>query len=183
MNIAMAVFALLGWLVALWAAFRGLQGWTLEGKDVVTFLVAALGWLVAAFQAWMGYLERRELDRNKHIFDGLQYFTGKTQPRNVGIAVIEGYWATAPELRPLFVPLLANQAVYLLAQSDEETAHEADNLRRIIRRLLSLTAAERVPFAEHLQGVVAAAKQWTGRAAKRVPVTQDEVAKWSSNLL
>jgi hypothetical protein len=92
--------------------------------------------------------ERRELQhqaeekqerfrQEEHVLRALDYFTGHTQRRNVGIAIVEGYWSTTPSLQSALVPLLVNQAIYLLEESGQDDApHEADNCRRIMNLIL-----------------------------------------------
>jgi hypothetical protein len=56
--------------------------------------------------------------------------------RNVGIAIVEGYWHSTPGLHGVLIPLLVNQAIYLLEQSAQEDAvHEVDNCNRIMNLL------------------------------------------------
>lgn len=90
--------------------------------------------------------ERTRSRHEEHVIRALDYFTGHTQRRNVGIAIVEGYWHTAPDLRGVLVPLLVNQAVYLLEESNQADAvHEADNCRRIVDLLLRLDAGSISP--------------------------------------
>ena len=97
------------------------------------------------------YNERREIRREEVVLRALEYFTGKTQRRNVGISIVEFHWDATPRLRGVFVPLLVNQAVYLLEQSDQTSErHEADNLRRIMVLLLAArTTAEQPAAADY----------------------------------
>ena len=47
--------------------------------------------------------------------------------------MLQGAWSKAPHLRSIFVPLLVNQALYLLEESEQEEArHERENLDRIM---------------------------------------------------
>lgn len=82
--------------------------------------------------------QRAERDRlQAHVLDSLKWFGGGTQKRSIGIAVIEGSWATFPYLQPTWISVLANQAVYLLAQAKKlaDDALEQENLRRIMALL------------------------------------------------
>jgi len=80
--------------------------------------------------------EREKIRYEEVVLKSLDYFTGQTQRRNVGIAIVEGAWSRTPHLRPVFVPLLVNQAVYLLEESGQaEASHEAENLARIMTLL------------------------------------------------
>ncbi len=86
-----------------------------------------------------------------HLFDSLKWFEGRTQKRSIGIAVIEANWKTVEAMRPTWLAVLTNQAVYLLTKtekteemeeskksekSDEsDAAHEIANLERIMNLL------------------------------------------------
>jgi hypothetical protein len=138
-------------IVAVAVALRG------ESKDVVVGLGAALASaLVTVVLAVLGSQERRQesiqrtaaaereereracLRHEQRAFGALEYFTGDTQRRNVGIAIIEGSWRDVPEMRRVFVPLLANQASYLVEKSKQKDAvHEIDNCRRIVGLLIA----------------------------------------------
>jgi hypothetical protein len=87
--------------------------------------------------------DRARIRHEDVVLRALEYFTGKTQRRNVGIAIVEFHWESTPRLRGVFVPLLVNQAVYLLEQSDQTTErHESDNLRRVVALLLGAMDSE-----------------------------------------
>jgi hypothetical protein len=81
---------------------------------------------------------RAERERlQAHVFDSLKWFEGRSQKRSIGIAVIEGNWSTFDDMRPTWLAILTNQAVYLLAESDSKDAsHERANLDRITRLLV-----------------------------------------------
>ena len=93
--------------------------------------------------------QRRQ--REDSVLQALQYFGGRTQVRSVGVSVIDGLWDETPEFRSIFVPLLINQAIYLLEESKQESAkHELFNLRRIMD-LLIRAAPERRHDIRHGQ--------------------------------
>ncbi|MGW3959268.1 hypothetical protein ACWED2_05565 [Amycolatopsis sp. NPDC005003] len=80
--------------------------------------------------------ERTQTRQEENIFHALEYFTGRTQRRNVGISIIEGYWHDIPRLRGILIPLLVNQGKYLLLQSENtDSEHETDNCIRIMQLL------------------------------------------------
>jgi hypothetical protein len=87
------------------------------------------------------YWHRRDAEQARlqaHVLDSLKWFEGKTQKRSIGIAVVEGNWDRFPDLRAMWVPILTNQAEYLLAESGQDDAiHERENLIRIMRLLLA----------------------------------------------
>lgn len=104
-------------------------------NEVITGLIgASVGVTIAVVQAVLGYVERKRTKRDGYLFQAFQYFDGGTQRRNIGIAILEGLWQEAPHLKGLFIPLLVNQAIYLLTGSEQaEARHEQDNLWRIMR--------------------------------------------------
>lgn len=79
--------------------------------------------------------ERDRLRYEQIVLSSLDYFTGqdpKAKRRHCG-PVLQGAWSKMPHLRSIFVPLLVNQAMYLLEESEQEEArHERENLDRII---------------------------------------------------
>jgi hypothetical protein len=81
--------------------------------------------------------EREAERREQHLFDALRFFTGGTQERSAGIAVVEVYWPQVQALRGMLAPLLANQAIYLLNESGQGAKrHERHNLQRLMKLLL-----------------------------------------------
>lgn len=108
-----------------------------------TVIAAVGGWLVAGILAVTAYLERRGEQRHKVLLQALEYLTGGSQKRSVGIALIEGLWEKDfPYLRSL-LPALINQAVYLLLETESrEGRHQFHNWLRIMDLILR---APRVP--------------------------------------
>lgn len=112
----------------------------METQSLVALIVASGGWIFAALQVWLGYNERKHAVTEQHLFEALSWFSGKTQRRNIGISVVEGYWDEIPHLRGILISLLVNQAIYLLRESKQrESEHERNNLCRIMRLLLNFT--------------------------------------------
>jgi hypothetical protein len=131
-------------------------------------LVAGLVSIVLAglsfAERWSERFERARAETESRIFDTLRYFEGGSQTRNVGISVMETYWEDSRllQLRDLCVPLLANQAMYLLRASDQkDKPHEQDNLRRIIALLER--AAEQMRFPQSYESMRKAVREtrWT----------------------
>jgi hypothetical protein len=112
---------------------------------VISIIVAVIGHLDRRQAAAEREVLRRREDQEREslryeqiILSSLDYFTGKTQRRNVGIAMLQGAWSKAPHLRSIFVPLLVNQALYLLEESEQEEArHERENLDRIMELVIN----------------------------------------------
>lgn len=131
--------------------------------------------------------ERARSRHEEHVLRALDYFTGQTQRRNVGIAIVEGYWHATPSLHGVLVPLLVNQAIYLLEQSREEDApHEADNCYRIVDLLLSgYTSSNLDSYYKALLDAVmrrSAQKGAFGTGRRGVDVKQETLEQWATAL-
>ena len=153
-------------------------------NEVIAALIgASVGVTIAIVQAVLGYLERKRSRRDANLFQAFQYFDGGTQRRNIGIAIIEGLWQEAPHLQGLFVPLLANQAIYLLTASEQsEARHEQDNLRRIMG-LVTAPAGRAAGFAGHYQELLRAIEEKkAGRARAGVSVDAKTLDEWAGRL-
>jgi hypothetical protein len=101
---------------------------------VTESVVAAVGgWIIAAMLAITNYLERRGEQRQKVLLQALEYLTGGSQKRSIGIALIEGLWEKRfPYLRSL-MPALISQAVYLLLETESrEGRHQFHSWLRIM---------------------------------------------------
>jgi hypothetical protein len=129
--------------------------------------------------------ERESLRYEQIIPSSLDYFTGKTQRRNVGIAVLQGAWSKAPHLRSIFVPLLVNQALYLLEESEQEEArHERENLDRIMELVISsrsLDVASADTYQRLHDSLARRLNGTTGR--KGVAVEADTLRAWLDALV
>jgi hypothetical protein len=101
--------------------------------EVAAALLGALmAGLLSVVLRYIDFVERDQERREQSVLNSLHEFGGGTQHRNVGIAVVMGYWNSVPKLRPLLVPLLGNQAIYLLKEAKrKDAAHEVSNLGRI----------------------------------------------------
>ncbi|MDR7255111.1 hypothetical protein J2X46_004113 [Nocardioides sp. BE266] len=122
---------------------------TFKSEDIISLVAALLTALISVVVATYGYLDRKAAaaERGEQRYEdivlkSLEYFTGGTQRRSVGVAVVEGAWNNAPNLRPIFVSLLASQAIYLLDESkQEDAAHEQQNLSQIMDLLVRFERA------------------------------------------
>lgn len=112
----------------------------MDTKDIITIAVAVAGWVYAGFKDWLSYRERLATRKEDQLFKALSWFEGKTQRRSIGVAVVEGLWQELPVYRRTLIPLLANQAIYLLVESDSATAHERNNLERIMQLILDCSS-------------------------------------------
>lgn len=153
-------------------------------NEVITALIgASVGATIAVVQAVLNYLERKRSRRDGSLFQAFQYFDGGTQRRNIGIAIIEGLWQEAPHLQGLFIPLLVNQAIYLLIGSEQsEARNEQDNLRRIMALAITPAAAA-AGFAGHYRELLRAVEdKKAGRARAGVNVDTKTLDEWTGRL-
>lgn len=105
---------------------------------LVAVLSAALsGFLVARFTARWNADASKAARLEEHVFNSLQWLSGGTQKRSIGIAVIDANWTTLPNLHETWTSVLVAQAVYLLAQKGRKktTQHELTNANSILRIL------------------------------------------------
>lgn len=147
--------------------------------QVITTLIGAfLGAIVGLLVAYFGYRQKeREL-----FYSALDWLSGRTQRRSLGIAAIEALWAypslgdrllrrrgpgRSGRFVDLSVPVLANSAVYLLLAKDQPLkAHEQKNLERIMRLLTELTPRERARHEFHYSSVRDALEKTKPRLAE-----------------
>jgi hypothetical protein len=70
------------------------------------------------------------------IQSSFNWLAGRTQNRNIGIAVAEHFWEKEPEYRKTWLRLFVNQAVYLLAdQFDRKAQDHKRNPDEVLQRL------------------------------------------------
>lgn len=146
---------------------------------VVSIVLAGLGLV----ERWIERTEQSRQNTEARVFETLHYFQGGSQARNVGIAVLETYWddPRLRQLRDLCVPLLANQAMYLLrASKQEDKAHEQDNLRRMIELLRKASEQHRFPASYQL--VQSALREKLAGEAGGVSVSDSALRKWLDDL-
>jgi len=93
---------------------------------------------VAIVTLIIGYVERRQAREEERLAETLGYFSGGSQPRSIGIALIEGLWVNKPRHHDVIVPLVANQIVFLLLSTEMLDAHNERNLVRLIMILKSI---------------------------------------------
>lgn len=111
--------------------------------EIITIIVASGGWIVAIAQATFSFLERRKEKNDEILLRTVEYFTGGSQKRSVGISLIEGLIKQKKSYHEIVAPLLANQFVYLLLSSDSESVNEERNLVRIYFVLKSILDSDK----------------------------------------
>ncbi|MBS0647225.1 MAG: hypothetical protein JSR97_11655 [Verrucomicrobia bacterium] len=98
-------------------------------------------------QATFGFLERRKEKNDEILLKTVEYFTGGSQKRSVGISLIEGLIKQKKKYHDIVAPLLANQFVYLLLSCDSESkVHEERNLVRIYLVLKTILDSDKERF-------------------------------------
>ena len=111
----------------------------LTPQVLVPLTVGALGTISGFIIALITAFSNLSIKREEHVFNSLQWLSGGTQERSIGIAVIDANWKKFPHLHETWTSVLVAQAVYLLAeQQREETKqrqHEITNANNILRIL------------------------------------------------
>ena len=103
----------------------------MDAATIVALVVGLGGWVAAGVTTWLSYRTASE----SNFYKALDWLSGGTQKRNLGIAAIEGSWHTR-RTRRLSTPLLCSSAIYLLLRSNEaDSANEMNNLYRIMHML------------------------------------------------
>jgi hypothetical protein len=121
----------------------------MKTTEIITLIIAFGGWLLAILQYLMGYYERKKSKNDEILLRTVDYFTGGSQKRSVGISLIEGLIKDKNEYYEIIAPLLANQFVYLLLVSDSEpSVHEERNLVRIFFILKKIFQSDRHRYAD-----------------------------------
>lgn len=160
---------------------------------IIAGTVGIAGLLTGVIQAVIASRERSEERKqetlDEYIINALPRFCGGRQQRNAGISVIGHYWHGVPRLEGLFVRLLTNQGVYIIAEGKPEKAHEYVNLERIVRLLHSVpksTSDYEMEFADLVTELkrkrarVAAEEQADPNKDRRVTVKQ--IDDWMDRL-
>jgi hypothetical protein len=138
----------------------------METKYIVTLAVALGGWIFAAVMYWLSYRERQATRKEDQLFRTLT----------------EAYWKDSPRSRTILIPLLGNQAIYLLAVSKQGTAHERNNLERIMG-LITDYAPLKSKFS-HLAKELAelTSPDSTRRGKTGNTVSDEKLTKWNKVL-
>jgi hypothetical protein len=110
---------------------------------VVALVVALGGWVLAGVTAWLSY----KTSSDQNFYHALDWLSGGTQKRNLGIAAIEASWHTR-RFRRLSAPLLCNSAIYLLLRSD--SADSPNELSNLYRMMAMVTNVVRIPQEQEL---------------------------------
>jgi len=102
----------------------------------VSLIVAVSSSAVAIVLAIANVYERYYRERQQTLIHALEYLTGGSQKRSVGIALIEGLWYKGHPNHRAIIPALTNQAVYLVLETDSKGRHQFHNFVRIMNLIL-----------------------------------------------
>ena len=121
-------------------------------SDAAATLLAGVAALMgASIATFVGFVHNSRAT----FFQALEWLSGGTQRRSLGIATVEAVWRRRGSIwarvfgnydyfRDLSIPILESAAVYLLLTKDQPLeAHEQRNLRRIMDLLLEVKGPER----------------------------------------
>jgi hypothetical protein len=115
----------------------GTSAWIAAGAAIVSSLIAA-------GLAFFGFIERGRERKRDTMLKALEYLTGGSQNRSVGVALIEGLWFQGHPFEEAIVPALVNQAVYLLLGTDSGARRDQiHSWKRIMRLILSVPPRDR----------------------------------------
>jgi hypothetical protein len=102
----------------------------------VSIIVALTSSAVAIVLAVANVYEHYYRERQQTLIHALEYLTGGSQKRSVGIALIEGLWYRGHPNHRAIVPALTNQAVYLLLETESKGRHQFHTWVRIMNLIL-----------------------------------------------
>ena len=132
------------------------------------------------------FLAEQDRRREDFLYSALRHFGGKSQERSIGISIVDGLWDTTPKLHVVYIPLLINQAVFLLSESGQADAtHELFNLRRIMALLIearhrgSEDEKLKAYYAELTALLRSRLKDWGGKGVNARP---EELNSWLGRL-
>jgi len=135
--------------------------------------------------AFSNQKQARRQKREDNFFSSLEWLTGKSQRRNVGIAAVEFFWGAdegpkdqIERFKSLSIDALSNTAMYLLLESDQGFAvHESNNLRRVMTFLLSVTQEEAKRHALQYEDLNSALQEAQNRRKDDLESAEKEVEK------
>jgi hypothetical protein len=98
----------------------------------VSLIAAVSSSAVAIVLAVANVYERFVRERQQTLERALEYLTGGSQKRSVGVALIEGLWHRRHPYYRAIIPALTNQAVYLLLETESKGRHQLHTFMRIM---------------------------------------------------
>lgn len=107
-------------------------------SSIISIVSTASSASVAITLAVIAAYERYRQEKQNTLIRALEYLTGGSQKRSVGIALIEGLWYKKHPYYRAILPALTNQAIYLLLVTKSKGPHQSHNFSRIMNLLLSV---------------------------------------------
>lgn len=147
----------------------------MDATSAIALVVALGGWVLAAVTAWINYRSQTAAT----FFQALDWMSGGTQKRSIGIAAIEGAWHNR-RFRRLSTPLVCSSCIYLLLRSRQrDSADELSNLRRMMA-LATGQARVRPGHRLHFQLLLDALRQRsTGpNTGLGLEIADEQIAQW-----
>jgi hypothetical protein len=145
----------------------------------IALIIGFGGWFVALLQYYLGYRERKERSEGELLAKTLDYFTGKSQGRSIGISLVEGIWLPKKKHLDVIVPVLVNQAVYLLLSTDStDSAHEERNLIRLLQLLDRCIPLTSEPEAHQPEIMDAILRKDPKGGKKGIPLGRQTLRLW-----
>lgn len=151
---------------------------------ILTFIIAAGGWIVVIIQTFLGFLERQKKHKDDILLKATEYFTGGTQKRSIGISLIEGMIKSNQKYYDVIVPLLSNQFVYLLLQSDTQSPiHEERNLVRIFFLLRDMILSNKTKYhRDKCEVLDAIGRRMDGVEKSTLRIAKQTLELWQKDL-
>ena len=109
------------------------------------------------------------------MFASLDYFSGGTQRRSIGLAVIQANWEKMTHLHSTWLSVLVAQAVYLLSEQDRKktSQHEITNLNNIRHLLCKKEVSLTDDQLRELRRALAARNKGNG-----LELSEDDLKRW-----
>jgi hypothetical protein len=150
-----------------------------NAATIVALVVALGGWVLAGATTWLNYKTKTE----ENFYRALDWLSGGTQKRNLGIAAVEGSWHLR-RVRRLSTPLLCSSAVYLLLRSSESgSPNELNNLYRIMAMITGITKIRHEHEFHYRMLLDALAEKLSPGFSSGLDVPNEKVAEWRSGVI
>ncbi len=149
----------------------------------VSVIVAISSSAVAIVLAVANVYERYWRERQQTLIHALEYLTGGSQKRSIGIAPIEGLWYKGHPNHRAIIPALTNQAVYLLLETDSKGRHQFHNWLRIMDLILRVPADQSFHnFYIELIEALDARSEANGDAPTGINISPPTARLWSKKV-
>ncbi len=151
----------------------------MNAATIVALVVALGGWVLAGATTWLNYKTKTE----ENFYRALDWLSGGTQKRNLGIAAVEGSWHLR-RVRRLSTPLLCSSAVYLLLRSTEsDSPNELNNLYRIMAMITGVPRIRHEHAFHYRMLLDALDEKLNPGFSGGLNVAGEKVAEWRSGVI